>query len=112
MFGSRTVLAAIGTITFGALFVSAQTQADRDRLRECTNSIRVQNPQNTYYWAYDDPSFFNVTYLYDPAACDPTIAPVNSVRLEDYVGGGVYTCTRQQFAPERNTIYSQCRLTQ
>jgi len=111
MFGSRTVLAAIGAITFGALGAVAQTDAQRAKYNACGASIKLINPVYYYYWEYDDPSFFNVSYAYDPTYCDSTI-PVNSIRLHDFVGGGLYTCSRQQFVPERTTVYSQCTLTQ
>jgi hypothetical protein len=111
MFGSRTVLAAIGAVTLGAMSAVAQTDAQRAKYTACGASIKMVNPVYYYYWEYDDPALFNVTYSYDPTYCDSTI-PVNFIRLQDAVGGGVYTCSRQQFAPERKTIYSQCTLTQ
>jgi len=106
MFGSRATFAAIAAITLGALGVAAQIKYE-----SCGNSLKVVNPESIYYWAYDDPAFFNVTYTYDTTFCDSTI-PVNYIRLTDYGTGMSYTCTRQQFATTRSIITSQCVLTQ
>ena len=111
MFGSRTVLAAIGVITLGAMSVVAQTDAQRDKFRNCSNSVRLMDPVGIYYFEYDDVRPFTIQYEYDPLLCDSTI-PVNYIRLEDYVGGSRYTCTREQFSPDRNTISSTCSITQ
>jgi hypothetical protein len=113
MFSSRTVLAAIGAISFGAMSVVAQTPTDeyRAKFQACRETLFLRDPQTVYNFKYDDGAYFNATYDYDPSKCDSTI-PINYIRLEDYVGGDLYTCTRQQFAPSRSTIYTQCTVTQ
>ena len=114
MFGSRTVLAAIGVITLGAIRVFAQagqpTEEYRAKYQACMAAIYLMNPQATRYYAYDDPTRFNVSYGYDPKLCDSTI-PVNYIRLQDYESGDIYTCTRQQFVPERTSVFSTCAIT-
>jgi hypothetical protein len=110
MFGSRTTFAAVAAITLGALGVAAQTAAET-KYANCGNSLKLVNPQPVYYWEYNDSAFYNVTYTYETTYCDSTI-PVNYIRLTDYSTGMSYTCTRQQFASTRNTLSSQCVLTQ
>jgi len=113
MFSSRTVLAAAGALAIGALSVVAQTPTEeyRAKFQACRETLFLRDARTEYDWNHDDPSFFNATYDYDPTKCDSTI-PINYIRLEDYVGGDLYTCTRQQFAADRSTIYSECRVTQ
>jgi len=109
MFG-RTVNFGVVTLVLGALGVVAQTAADqayREKIKLCSGSI-VPNIQPVFRWEYDDTTYFNVTYGYDPAYCDSTMT-VNSVLLNDFANGGSYPCTRQQFAANRNTLYSECR---
>jgi len=110
MFSSRTVLAAIGVLSLGALRAVAQTDAQREQFYACTRSIALQTPIETVYWEYNDGSVFDATYIYDPQYCNASI-PVNFIRLNDYVTGDVYTCSRQQFASTRSTIYTSCVLT-
>lgn len=108
MFGTRSTIAAVAALTLGALGVSAQTAAQQ-KFAACKASVKMVNPQPVYYFEYDDQSFFDVTYNYDPAVCDSSI-PVNYVRLSDYDTGASYSCTRQQFAADRTTIKGQCVL--
>jgi len=110
MFGSRTTFATVATLTLGALGVAAQT-ATETKYADCKASLQLVDPQPVYNWAYDDPAYYNVTYTYDPQYCDSTI-PVGSISLQEYATGESFTCTRQLFSADRNTIKSQCVLTQ
>jgi hypothetical protein len=110
MFGSRTTFAAVAALTLGALGVAAQAGAGT-KYGACASTVKLVDPQSVYYWAYDDPSFYNVTYTYDPTVCNSTIA-VNYIRLTDYATGASYSCSREAFATTRSTIKSQCVLTQ
>ena len=111
MFGSRTTFATVATLTLGALGVAAQNQTAAQKYAACGRTLKLVDPQPVYYWAYDDPAFYNVTYTYDPAVCGPTVS-VNYIRLSDYATGASYSGTRQQFATTRTTLMSQCVLTQ
>jgi len=106
MFGSRTTFGAVAALSLGALGVAAQTA-----LQRCGTTLKLVDAQPVYNWAVDDPAYYNVSYSYDPTLCTSTI-PVNYVRLSDYETGASYSCTREQFAATRNTIHSQCVLTQ
>jgi hypothetical protein len=110
MFGSHTTFVAVAALTLGALGVSAQTPA-QIKYSACGGSLKLVDAQPVYYWEYDDPAFYNVTYTYDPMYCDSTI-PVNYIRLQDFTTGTLYTCTRQQFAANSTQIKSQCVLRQ
>jgi len=107
---TRTISTAVAALTLGAHMVVAQTPAlaYREKFQTCTASVGPLDFRNLYSWEYDDTSFFNVTYGYDPTHCDPTMT-INFIQLIDYANGGTYPCTRQQFAANRNTVYSECR---
>jgi hypothetical protein len=110
MFGSRTTFVAVAALTLGALGVSAQTPA-QIKYSACGGSLKLVNADPVYYWEYDDPAFYNVTYSYDPTYCDSTI-PVNYIGLTDYTTGTTYTCTKEQFAAGKTTVHGQCVITQ
>lgn len=109
MFG-RTTFAALLAAALGVAHVVAETTDEyRARFLACTRTLSLVDPQPVFRWEYDDASFFNFSYQYDPTYCNSSI-PINSIRLQDNVGGGLYTCTRQQFSPDRTTIASECRM--
>ena len=110
MFGSRTTFAAVAALTLGALGVVAQSDAQKQKFLDCTASLGVVGYQPRVNWAYDDPTIFNVTYTYDPTHCDETI-PVNYIRLNDFVGSSVTSCSISQFSSAKNSINSVCRYT-
>jgi len=110
MFGSRKTLVAVVALTLGALGVSAQTPT-RDKYSKCGESLIVVGIEPVYYWEYDDPAFYNVTYTYDPTYCDSTI-PVNFISVTDYLTGTSYACSKEQFAANRTTVHGQCVITQ
>jgi hypothetical protein len=109
MFGSRTTFAAVAALTLGALGAAAQTVAEK--YAACGRTLKLVDPQSVYYWEYNDPAYYNVTYSYDPTVCDTTVS-VNYIRLSDYATGASYSCSREQFAANRTTLRSQCVLTQ
>ena len=109
---TRTISTAVAALALGALGVVAQTVSDpvyRDTVRNCVGTVEPIGIEKVYRWEYDDTSYFNVTYRYDPTYCDSTMT-VNYINLIDYANGGSYPCTRQQFAATRNTVYSECRV--
>ena len=109
---TRTISIAIAAFTLGAVGVVARSAADvayREQVRNCVGTVTPANFQDVYMWEYDDTTYFNITYNYDPTYCDSTIT-FNSIQLTDYANGATYPCTRQQFAANRNTIFSECRV--
>jgi hypothetical protein len=112
MFGSRLALCAIAALTLGAGSALAQSQ-DPEAVNYCIRTVELVGYQEVYNWEYDDPSKYDVTYSYDPSKCAAPNAtfPVNYIRLYDNVGGGIYTCSLEQFAANRTTIHSECILT-
>lgn len=110
MFG-RSTFVTVATLTLGAVGVAAQTTPQIEKYNNCAGSIVIRDFEPRVNWGYDDTAFYNASFSYNPEYCDSTI-PVNYIRLEDYIGGGIYGCTRQQFDPSRNTVYSQCSLRQ
>ena len=109
---TRTKSLAIAAPTLGALGVVAQTAAEtayREKVRACAASVGPVDFQEVYSWEYDDPTYYNITYSYDPTYCDSTMT-VNYIQLQDYANGGTSPCTRQQFAANRNTIFAECRV--
>jgi len=109
MFGSRSTFAAVAALTLGALGVVAQTAAERQKFSDCTNSLVLQDYQERVKWAYDDPTIFNATYAYNPLYCDATI-PVNYIRLNDFAGSSVTSCTLSQFSAA-GSLTSVCQYT-
>jgi hypothetical protein len=109
MFGSRSVLVAAVALTLGASAAFAQATIDpaRQKFLNCTGSLELVDNQQVYYWEYDDPTNFNITYKYDPTYCDKDI-PVNNIRLYDNIGGGIYTCEKKQFVAGQNRLRSTC----
>ena len=108
---TRTISTAVAALTLGALGVVAQTTdtAYRTKVRACAASVGPVDFQSTYRWEYDDTSYFNIIYNYDPTFCDSTMT-VNAVTLIDFANGGSSPCSRQHFAADRNTITSTCQV--
>jgi hypothetical protein len=108
MFGSRLALCAIAALTIGAGSALAQ-----DAAQSCVETLAMVGYQEVYNWEYDDPSRYDVTWTYDPSKCAAPNAtvPVASIRLYDNIGGGIYTCTLDQFAANRTSIHSECVFT-